>query len=101
MAYVIKRENRFTGYYRHAGKRLSAGTWDTETEAMIQTALETVKKGRTMIVIAHRLSTIKNASQILVMNGGKIVEQGTHKNLLAKNGVYADLYNSQFLNPLI
>jgi ATP-binding cassette, subfamily B, multidrug efflux pump len=74
---------------------------DTRTEALIQNAMNNMMKSRTSFVIAHRLSTIKNASLILVMNGGKIVEQGTHKNLLAKNGVYADLYNSQFLNPLI
>ena len=55
-------------------------------------------KGKTSFVIAHRLSTIKNANLILVMNEGSIVEQGNHKELLEKNGVYADLYNSQFLN---
>ena len=53
-------------------------------------------KGRTSFVIAHRLSTIKNSDLILVMNGGDIVEQGTHEELLAKGGFYADLYNSQF-----
>ena len=53
-------------------------------------------KGRTSFIIAHRLSTIKNADLILVMNHGDIVEQGTHEALLAKNGFYADLYNSQF-----
>lgn len=53
-------------------------------------------KGRTSFIIAHRLSTIKNADLILVMNHGDIVEQGTHEELLAKNGFYADLYNSQF-----
>ena len=53
-------------------------------------------KGRTSFIIAHRLSTIKNADLILVMNHGDIVEQGTHEDLLAKNGFYADLYNSQF-----
>ena len=53
-------------------------------------------KGRTSFIIAHRLSTIKNADLILVMNDGDIVEQGTHKDLLQKNGFYAKLYNSQF-----
>ena len=53
-------------------------------------------KGRTSFVIAHRLSTIKNADMILVMKDGDIIEQGTHKELLAKNGFYAELYNSQF-----
>ena len=53
-------------------------------------------KGRTNFVIAHRLSTIRNADLILVMNQGTIIEKGTHKELLAKNGFYADLYNSQF-----
>ena len=53
-------------------------------------------KGRTSFIIAHRLSTIKNADLILVMNHGDIVEQGTHEELLAKEGFYADLYNSQF-----
>ena len=53
-------------------------------------------KGRTSFIIAHRLSTIKNADLILVMNHGDIVEQGTHEELLEKNGFYADLYNSQF-----
>ena len=53
-------------------------------------------KGRTSFIIAHRLSTIKNADLILVMNHGDIVEQGTHEELLAKGGFYADLYNSQF-----
>lgn len=68
---------------------------DTETEAMIQTALETVKKGRTMIVIAHRLSTIKNADKIVVLENGIKVEEGRHKDLLAKNGAYANIYRSQ------
>ena len=71
---------------------------DTRTESYIQNAMTFMMEGKTSFVIAHRLSTIKNASLILVMNHGKIVEQGNHKELLAKNGVYAELYNSQFLN---
>ena len=69
---------------------------DTRTEASIQTAMTTLMKGRTSFVIAHRLSTIRNASTILVLNDGKIVEQGTHEALMAKRGFYADLYISQF-----
>lgn len=68
---------------------------DTETETLIQTALEKVKAGRTMIVIAHRLSTIKNADKIVVLENGIKVEEGKHKDLLAKNGVYANIYRSQ------
>ena len=68
---------------------------DTETETMIQQALETVKKGRTMIVIAHRLSTIKNADKIVVLENGIKVEEGRHRDLLSKNGVYANIYRSQ------
>ncbi|XMB72707.1 ABC transporter ATP-binding protein [Mycoplasmatota bacterium WC30] len=71
---------------------------DTRTESYIQNAMDFMMKGKTSFVIAHRLSTIKNANLILVMNEGSIVEQGTHKELLSKDGVYADLYNSQFLN---
>ncbi len=69
---------------------------DTRTEIQIQDAMDNLMKGRTSFIIAHRLSTIKNADLILVMNHGDIVEQGTHEELLAKNGFYADLYNSQF-----
>lgn len=71
---------------------------DTRTESYIQNAMDYMMEGKTSFVIAHRLSTIKNANLILVMNEGSIVEQGNHKELLLKNGVYADLYNSQFLN---
>ena len=69
---------------------------DTRTEIQIQSAMDNLMKGRTSFIIAHRLSTIKNADLILVMNHGDIVEQGNHEELLAKNGFYADLYNSQF-----
>jgi ATP-binding cassette subfamily B protein len=69
---------------------------DTRTEELIQKAMDNLKKGRTSFVIAHRLSTIRNADAILVMNHGDIIEQGTHEELLAKKGFYADLYNSQF-----
>jgi ATP-binding cassette subfamily B protein len=70
---------------------------DTRTEILIQQAMEHLMKGKTSFVIAHRLSTIKHADLILVMNDGNIVEQGTHQELLAKNGFYASLYNSQFV----
>ena len=69
---------------------------DTRTEQQIQDAMDNLMKGRTSFIIAHRLSTIKNADLILVMNHGDIVEQGTHEELLQKEGFYADLYNSQF-----
>ncbi len=69
---------------------------DTRTEQQIQAAMDNLMKGRTSFIIAHRLSTIKNADLILVMNHGDIVEQGTHKELLQKDGFYAKLYNSQF-----
>ena len=69
---------------------------DTRTEAFIQKAMDNLMEGRTSFVIAHRLSTIKNADLILFMKDGDIVEQGTHEELLAKGGYYADLYNSQF-----
>lgn len=69
---------------------------DTRTETLIQKAMDNLMEGRTSFVIAHRLSTIKNADLILVMRDGDIVEQGNHEELIAKNGYYADLYNSQF-----
>ena len=69
---------------------------DTRTEWKIQTAFEEMMRGRTSFIVAHRLSTIKGADLILVMNQGRIVEQGTHESLLAKGGFYANLYNSQF-----
>ncbi len=69
---------------------------DTRTEILIQRAMANLMKGRTSFVIAHRLSTIREAELILVMNQGSIIEQGNHKELLAKGGFYAELYNSQF-----
>ena len=69
---------------------------DTRTELVIQQAMDKLSEGRTSFVIAHRLSTIRNADLILVMKDGDIVEQGSHEELLAKNGFYAELYNSQF-----
>jgi ATP-binding cassette, subfamily B, multidrug efflux pump len=69
---------------------------DTRTEVLIQRAMDQLMKNRTSFVIAHRLSTIRNADLILVMNHGDIVEQGSHAELLARGGFYAELYNSQF-----
>ena len=69
---------------------------DTRTELLVQKALNTIMKGRTSFIVAHRLSTIKEADLILVMNKGKIVEQGTHETLLKRDGFYATIYNSQF-----
>jgi ABC-type multidrug transport system fused ATPase/permease subunit len=67
---------------------------------LIQRAMRRLMKGRTTFVIAHRLSTIRDADEILVMDHGHIVEQGTHEGLLARRGFYADLYNSQFAEAL-
>lgn len=69
---------------------------DTRTEIKIQKAFLTMMKGRTSFIVAHRLSTIREADIILVMKDGKIIEQGNHESLLAANGFYANLYNSQF-----
>ena len=70
---------------------------DTRTEVEIQQAMNALMRGRTSFVIAHRLSTIRDADMILVMRNGTIVEQGTHEQLLIRKGVYAELYNSQFV----
>ena len=74
----------------------ATSTVDTRTEVRIQKAMDKLMKGRTSFIIAHRLSTIKNADLILVMKDGDIIEQGTHDELIAKDGFYAKLYNSQF-----
>ena len=70
---------------------------DTRTELEIQSAFNNLMRGRTSFVVAHRLSTIRNADQIIVMNAGKIIEQGNHDTLMAQNGFYSQLYNSQFV----
>ena len=70
---------------------------DSENESLVHTALENALKGRTSIVIAHRLSTVRNADQILVVDSGSIVERGRHEELVAKGGLYADLYSRQDL----
>ena len=69
---------------------------DNTTEIMIQQALDELCRGRTTIVVAHRLSTIKNADMIAVIDDGRIIEEGTHEELLAKNGLYSNLYHGQF-----
>ena len=69
---------------------------DTRTEVLIQRAMNTLRGGRTSFVIAHRLSTIRDADTIIVMDGGRIVEQGNHVELLQRRGAYFELYNAQF-----
>src|SRR5262249_38652227 len=74
---------------------------DTRTEVLIQEAMNALRRDRTSFVIAHRLSTIRGADIILVMENGRIVEQGSHADLLAHDGPYARLYNSQFVAPAV
>ena len=69
---------------------------DSESEAAVQRALKTALQGRTSLVIAHRLSTVREADQILVIDGGRIVEAGRHDELLTAGGLYAELYRTQF-----
>ena len=72
---------------------------DTRTEVLIQRALNRLLDGRTSFVIAHRLSTVRNADEIVVLDGGHILERGAHDDLIARDGLYADLYQRQFLDP--
>src|SRR5208337_3689570 len=72
---------------------------DTESEQLVMEALERLMKGRTVITIAHRLSTIRNSDKIVVLKGGVVAEEGTHDELIAKGGVYAELYHIQFDKP--
>jgi subfamily B ATP-binding cassette protein MsbA len=74
---------------------------DSESERQVQAALDTLMHGRTTLVIAHRLSTIEHADRIVVLDGGRIAEQGTHAELLARDGVYARLYRIQFAAPTV
>ena len=69
---------------------------DSESEAAVQAALQTALAGRTSLVIAHRLSTIRDADRILVVDRGRIVEEGSHESLLGAGGLYAELYRTQF-----
>lgn len=72
---------------------------DTESEALVEEALETVMEGRTTLIIAHRLKTVQRADRVLVIDDGRILEQGTHAALVAEGGMYARLYRGQLLEP--
>jgi ATP-binding cassette, subfamily B, bacterial len=74
---------------------------DSESEFAVQRALDTALAGRTALVIAHRLSTVRGADQILVVADGRIMERGKHHELLAQEGLYADLYNTQFRSEIL
>jgi ATP-binding cassette subfamily B protein len=74
---------------------------DTRTEVLIQRAMSSLRSGRTSFVIAHRLSTIRNADVILVMESGRIVEQGSHDKLISEDGAYARLYQAQFAGAAV
>jgi ABC-type multidrug transport system fused ATPase/permease subunit len=76
----------------------STSSVDTQTEKLIQAALDTLMEGRTTFVIAHRLSTVRRADLILVMDRGRIAERGTHENLLARGGLYKEIYNLQLID---
>ena len=71
---------------------------DTRTELKIQQAFQTLMEGKTSFIVAHRLSTIQNADKILVLKDGQVIEQGTHKELIARQGFYQYLYQSQWMN---
>ncbi len=72
---------------------------DARSEALVQDALERLSKGRTTLVIAHRLATVRDADKIVVMQAGQVVDQGRHDELIARSGIYADLYHLQFRTP--
>ena len=124
--FIIKTENGYDTPVGEGGNRLSTGekqlisfarailadprifvldeatsSVDTETEQLIQHAIVQVLKGRTSFVIAHRLSTIRNADRILVVSGGKIIEEGTHRELMRSKGHYHDLYKNQFIEESV
>ena len=76
----------------------STSSVDTQTEKLIQVALDTLMEGRTTFVIAHRLSTVRRADMILVMDGGRIVERGTHEELLVRGGLYKEIHDLQLID---